>query len=142
MYASTRDHKKEQFDFITLFKERISIYENENIIIGGDFTFYLDKTLDKQEGMSEKHDNPEYRKEINSQLESMNLLDIWRIFNPTLSHDPWHSRGKSSRLDYLMISEHLMNETHKLNIMPGLHSDHSIITFQIGNHEIKRGRGL
>ncbi len=26
--------------------------------------------------------------------------------------------------------------------MPRLHSDHSIITFQIGNHEIKRGRWL
>ncbi len=37
MCAPTRDHKKEQLDFITLFKERISIYENENIIIGGDF---------------------------------------------------------------------------------------------------------
>ncbi len=65
------------------------------IIIGGDFNFYLDKTLDKQEGMSEKHDNPEYRKEINSLLESMNLLDIWRIFNPTLRHYTWYSRCKS-----------------------------------------------
>ncbi len=35
-----------------------------------------------------------------------------------------------------------MNETHKCNIMPGLNSDHSIITFQIDNLEIKRGRGL
>ncbi len=26
--------------------------------------------------------------------------------------------------------------------MLGLHSDHSIITFQTGNHKIKRGRGL
>ncbi len=67
--------------------------------------------------MSEKHDNPEYIDEINSLLKSMNLLDIWRIFNPTLRHDTWHSRGTSSRLDYIMISEHLMNETHKCNII-------------------------
>ncbi len=102
MYALTRDHKKEQLDFITLFKESISIYENENILIGGGgggFNFYLDKTLDKQEGMSEKHYNPEYRKEINSLPESMNLLDIWRIFNPTLRHYTWHSRGTPTRLD-------------------------------------------
>ncbi len=85
MYAPGRDHKKEHLDFITLFKERISIYENENIIIGGEFNFYLDKTLDKQEGMSEKHDNPEYIKETNTLVESMNSLDIWRIFNPTLA---------------------------------------------------------
>ncbi len=89
MYAPTIDNKKEQLDFITLFKEKISIYENENIIIGGDLNFHLNKTLDKQEGMSEKHDNPEYRKEINPPLESMNLLDIWRIFNPTLRHYTW-----------------------------------------------------
>ncbi len=35
-----------------------------------------------------------------------------------------------------------MNETHKYNIMHGLHSDHNIITFHIGSHELKRGIGM
>ncbi len=47
MYAPTKDPKKVQLDFITLLKERIYMYENDNIIIGGYF-FYLVKTLDKQ----------------------------------------------------------------------------------------------
>ncbi len=56
--------------------------------------------------------------------------------NPTTRRYTWHSRGKSSRLDYLLISEHLLNEIHSFDIRPGLHSDHSILKITLGNNDL------
>ncbi len=60
--------------------------------------------------MNSRDTNPIYRQEIIALLESLNLADAWRVQNPNTRRYTWHSRGKSSRLDYLFISEHLLND--------------------------------
>ncbi len=59
--------------------------------------------------MSNKVDNIIYRKEIISMLDSMNLTDCLRDLFPNKRRYTWQSTGKSSRLDYWFISEHLLN---------------------------------
>ena len=46
-------------------------------------------------------------------------------------------------LDYFFVSEHLLNFSHKINILPGVHSDHSLLQahFQSGNTSVK-GKGF
>ncbi len=127
IYAPTRQHKTDQNHFIKYLKETLIPYANENILLGGDFNFYLDLKLDKIDNMSNKSDNIIYRKEIISMLDSMNLTDCFRDLFPNIRRYTWHSRGKSSRLDYWFISEHLLNELENYKILPGVHSDHSII---------------
>ncbi len=100
IYAPTQDHKLEQNDFIQNFKTELSYFANENILIHGDFNFYMDPQIDKMDSMSNRNDNPTYRKEISALLESMDLTDCFRNIYPNLRRYTWHARGKSSRLDY------------------------------------------
>ncbi len=111
-------------------------------MLGGDFNFYMDPKLEKLDSMSNKSDNPIYRKEILSLIEVFNPSDCWRDLNPTTRRYTLHSRGKSSGLDFWLISDHLLNEIHSFNIMPGLHSDHSILKITLGNNDLVRGKGF
>ncbi len=75
-------------------------------------------------------------------MESFNLVDCWSVINPKPQRYAWHARNKSSRLDYWLISKHFLNEIKKCNITPGLHSDHSIISVEIGKQFYNRGKGF
>ncbi len=128
-----REHKTDQNNFIKYLKETLILYAKETNLLGGDFNFYLDLKVDKIDTMSNKSDNIIYRKEIISMLDSMNLTDCFRNLFPNITRYTWHSRGKSSILDYWLISEHLLNELENYKNLPGLHSDHSIIYINLGN---------
>jgi hypothetical protein len=142
LYAPTQDHKTEQINFAKFVQEKLSPFENENLIVGGDFNFYLNPKLDKQDNIKHTLDNIDYRREILSIIEFFNLSDAWRILYPDTRRYTWHARGKASRLDYFFISEHLMNELSNYKIIPGLHSDHSILSLSFNNSNKQRGRGF
>ncbi len=75
--APTQDHKRDQINFLIDAKNSLSTYENENILLGGDFNLNLNPKLDKIDSMSNKNDNIVYRKEMLSLLDSMNLSEIY-----------------------------------------------------------------
>ena len=118
----------------------LSSYEGENLLVGGDFNLYIDPKINKLDSMSNKNDNPTYRSDLISLLDSLNLEDAWRNFLPIACCYTWHARGKASRLDYFFISSHLLNDLTKFNILPGLFSDHSILYIAFNNHKDQRGR--
>ncbi len=70
-------------------------------------------------------------------MESLNVADSWRIQNPKTRR---YTRGKSSRLYYIFISEHLLNDINKCSIQSGLHSDHSIVNLELNSDKLNRGR--
>ena len=142
VYFPTRDHKTEQNNFMKILQDHLSPFENDNLLVGGDFNLYLDPKLDKLDTMTNKNDNHEYRSNLISLLDTMDLSDAWRNLYPLSRHYTWHSRGKSSRLDYFFISEHLLNELTCYKILPGLFSDHSILEIKLGNLNVARGRGF
>jgi len=141
VYAPTREYKLQQINFTKNLKSALLPFENENLLVGGDFNLYLNPKLDKLDTMSNKGDNPVYRNEILSLLDSMAISDAWRNLYPLSRRYTWHSHGKSSRLDYWFISEHLLNNLTEYKIMPGLHSDHSILKINLGHNNLNRGRG-
>ncbi len=73
-------------------------------------------------------------------LQSMILTDAWRDLNPNSRRYTWHSRGKSSRLDYWFISEHRLNNIANYIIISGLHSDISILKISLVNNILNRGK--
>jgi len=142
VYAPIQNEKENQLKFIKQFKDLITTFQHQNIIIGGDLNFYMNPKLDKSDKITNKSDNTIYRNEIKSLMETMTLVDPWRIINPDLKRYTWHSRGKSSRLDYFITSEHLLNQISNYKINPGLFSDHSILNFDLSGDNIERGRGF
>ncbi len=102
--------------------------------------FYLDPKMDKSDSMLHKYDNYSYKTEIQAMLDVVDLADTWRPVNPNSRRYTWHDRGKSSHLDYLFISEYLLNDINECKINPGLHSNYSILSIELNN--INRGKGL
>jgi exonuclease III len=99
-------HVMEQILFIYILRNKLATLDQENFILVGDLNIYLDPKQDKLDTMSNKSDQPQYRKEILSIMESFSVADFWRILNHKTRRYTWHALGKSSRLDYWLISEH------------------------------------
>ena len=91
----------------------------------------MNPKLDKSEKIIFKQDNSIYIKEIISLLETMSLSDAWWVIYPSIKRFTWHARGKAARLDYLLISDHLLNDHTNYKIDPRLFSDHSILKFDL-----------
>ncbi len=141
-YAPTQQYRNDQLNFIHMTRDILCKFENESIIAAGDFNLYLDPKMDKSDSMSHKYDNYSYRTEIQAMIDVFNLGYTWRTLNPNSRRYTWPARGESSRLDYLFISEHLLNDINECKINPGLHLDHSILSLELNAPKIDKGKGM
>ena len=143
MYAPTRCKRQEQLDVLQCFIDSLNNFTLENTLIGGDFNLYLNQRLDKLDTMANTNDNPEYRNNILSFLESCDLVDIWRTLNPLKRLFTWHRGNARSRLDYFFTSEHFLNTVKSVEILPGFHSDHSLLMMNLcDSNEQNIGKGF
>ena len=60
---------------------------------------------------------------LNSFLDTNNMVDAWRTLNTNTKMFTWHRGNKRSRLDYIFCSEHLLNVLTDVSILPGIHSE-------------------
>ena len=70
------------------------------------------------------------------------LVDIWRIRNPTASRFTWRQKTplEQRRLDYWLISDSLQDEIISVGIKASIKTDHSVITLSISSlDETERG---
>ena len=145
VYAPTKDKSQEQMDFLRHLEKYLIDYIDSNIILGGDFNTYLDHKLDKKDGTVNYKST--YSKLLRETMESYNLIDIWRTMNPSTKRYTWRGMSKRgqmhSRLDYFLISNHMIHDFHTANILPSIKSDHSIIKISfILKEEIDKGKGF
>ena len=68
-----------------------------------------------------------------SYMDIENLSDVWRTFNPLTRFFTWHRGKQKSRLDYFFASDHLLNIVTGVDILPGFHSDHSLLRMSFQN---------
>ena len=73
-----------------------------------------------------------------------NLIDCWRVQNPTKRKFTWSQKNPSirCRLDYFFIKENICNEIKSCRIIPGISSDHEIVEIVINVGKQTRGPGL
>ncbi len=141
-YAPKQQYRNHQLNFICITRDILCKFENESIILAGVFNFNLYSKMYKSDSISHTYDNSSYRTEIQAMLDVFNLVDTWRALNPNSRRYTWHARGKSSCLDYLFIFEHLLNDINKCKSNTGLPSDHSILSLELNDNKINRGKGL
>ena len=116
----------------TLRKENLD--EEENIILGGDFNCPLNPFLDKKGGILTPRKS--VVKTIESLQDELDLVDIWRIKNPTKKCFTW---GQNSPmvfccLDYWLISNSLYDSVTGTDIIPAIKMDHSAILLEFCNN--------
>ena len=75
------------------------------------------------------------------------MIDIWRYLNPEIRRFTRREMTKTglvqSRLDYFLISIHLLYDFVRQDITPGIKSDHSLVYFELKiENTQKPGRGF
>ena len=111
-------------------------------IIGGDWNISLDQGLDTFGYKSENNVNS--KKQVLSCMESLGLVDIFRELNPTRRRYSWRQFGgvKRARLDFFLVSSTLIPFVSKVDILPGIDSDHSMPIMDIDFAKFQRGKGF
>ena len=140
IYAPSTSLEKEYLSFLCKLKQNLEdIYDNISpILMGGDFNYILDYNIDRKGGTIKKWDN--CKKVLTEIIHVYNLMDIWRIRNPTKQKFTWRRKNPTpiqSRLDYWLISESFQGLITDCNISPGINSDHSAVNIVISNAKHK-----
>ena len=131
-------------DTPTFFQNvNLLIEENtmDHIVFCGDFNLVLNPRMDCSNYVS--INNPNARQTLFETLNTYNLKDAFRYFNPD-TWFTWHHRNpiKQARLDYYIVSNPFTDLIDNCDIIPGYKSDHSICTLNIKTSKFIRGRGL
>ena len=108
----------------------------------GDFNLVLNPRMDCSNYVS--INNPNARQTLIETLNTYNLKDAFRYFNPDTSRFTWRRRNpiKQAHLDYYIVSNPFTDLIDHCDIIPGYKSDHSICTLNIKPSKVIRGRGL
>ena len=128
--------------FYRNFVGTISSFDTDYAIIGGDFNFVINPTLDSMNYARQYNINAK-NAFINFANEK-ELIDIWRVKNPTKLEYTWSRINplKCGRLDMFFITSHLISSVHDVNIKPGYRTDHCMVTMTLHVTELERGPGL
>ena len=105
-------------------------------IIGGDWNSTRD--FNKDNLNYARINNPKSTEAISHMCTHFNLVDAWRIKNPTKKQYTWLQglSNKQSRLDYFLITEELLSAISEDKIGTKYRSDHApvYLTFTLSNH--------
>ena len=142
VYAPNDDSPK---FFHSLFKT-IEKVATENVIIGGDFNLTLNPQIDRLDS-KENSNNHQAAKFVNAFMEEFKLCDVWRDRNKGTKRYSWFKNGRisnlsASRIDFFLTSYGLSSKVTDAVITGTNKSDHSLITLEIDNIEVKRGPGI
>ena len=141
IYAPTQDHEVEQLITLEHFSSCFKDLETENLIIGGDFNEVLDPVLErKNSGVVNK--SRKYRSGLSDLMDRCAITDVWRIRHSKTRRYSFHRKAQASRIDFWLISDHLLNKVAKNEIETGVLSDHSRVILNLRQYEANKGPGL
>ncbi|XP_069610738.1 zinc finger protein 84-like [Ranitomeya imitator] len=131
IYAPNKHHLKWLLKALT----KLRTFQEGAVILGGDLNVALDPTLDtstKKSSISLKD-----LARLKSLIHSLELVDAWRYLHPTDIDYTFYSHPHNSyhRLDYILLSRPLLHSTISINIIPAIHSDHSIVLINLEFHK-------
>ena len=117
-------------------------FDCEEIVLGGDFNLVRDVQKDKKGGNPVTHKNS--LKEVQNIANSLDLIDIWRVFNSDAKRFTWRRKNPEihCRLDFFLTSASLSPAVTKADILAGYKTDHSLITLHLTNNNNPRGPGF
>ena len=129
--------------FYNKLKQKIDEFENDNVIICGDWNLVLDPKVDTENYKS--INNPNARAVVVSFLDNMDYMDAWRFLNEEKKGFTWRRLQpdkKQARLDYFLISHFMFFFLHTCEIIPGYRSDHSGVLLKLKiNFDTEKGHG-
>ena len=103
---------------------------NSNIILGGDLNSVLDPVLDRQHSQTSSSKSSVT---LNNLMQSYNLVDIWRLLNPTAKDFSFFSavHKSYSRIDYFILDSKLLTQIVDCKYHYILISDHAPVSVKL-----------
>ena len=114
--------------------------EDTRLIWGGDWNCILGKSLDAIGG------SPSLKKEsiklIQNLMNDFDLVDVWRLHNPTYKKFSWrHTKPVTmKRLDFFLVSDKMELDISGCGFYTPVQSDHSPIFIKISLLQLETGR--
>ena len=126
----------------TTVRKIIQQLNADNVIICGDFNLVQDQSLDTHGYLHEN--NIRASREMHILKDLYNLTDPWRQLFPHDREFTWRnsSNSKMSRLDFFLMSDHMMSNIDQSVISFGYRTDHSLVSINLKTASTKRGRGF
>jgi exonuclease III len=146
LYFPTSNHETDQITLLMELNDHLTDNSAGNIVLGGDWNVILNDNLDKKSKSTNTCPNYKFRDNLLRLIEEHNLIDCWRLSNPTAKKFTCRS-GKGngiatlSRIDMLIISENLLNIMTNNKIEAGYMTDHNYITVTLKIVKGTRGKG-
>nr|XP_055076897.1 uncharacterized protein LOC129456101 [Misgurnus anguillicaudatus] len=104
------------------------------LLIGGDFNVALNPYLDRT-SRTKNPDHLHFRPVVEKLMTSFHLVDVWRRLHPTDRQYSYKQNSdndiRSSRLDYIFVTEESMQYIEKCVISPCTFSDHRPVVLKI-----------
>ena len=131
------------------FYEKVVFFETEKCqqssdftVMGGDWNISLSQEQDTFGYTTINNVNA--RNCVLQGMENLGLRDVFREFNQTKKRFSWRQFGgiRRARLDFFLVSASLLPFVENTDIIPGISSDHSIISLDIDFSKFQRGRGF
>lgn len=117
-------------------------FNNDNVVICGDWNLVLDPEMDTE---NYRHiNNPNARLEVLKFIDEDNYIDAYRLAN--INNDKgftWrrlNPEKKQARLDFFLISDVNFQYFYDCKVVPGYRTDHSGIILSLKLNENERGR--
>ena len=120
----------------------IEQYENNNVIVVGDWNSVLDPKIDTK--LYTNLQKSKKAKEKAAFMRRKGLIDIWQVNHPLSQNSTWtrHNPTKLGRLDYFLISDTLFPLYADSYIEHSYRSDHSPIGLDIYIQKLPKGPGF
>ena len=143
VYAPTQGHMQQQLSFLEKMKKQLEdISDLGYTMVCGDFNLHLSK-LDIQ---GRNFHLSQSAKRLKDLLAEYNLVDAWRERNETRRRYTWRRLRplQQSRIDYVFLSDTLIRNhvVERIDIKPGIMSDHSLVHVDMIVFGTEKGRGL
>ena len=145
VYVPTQGHCQQQIAFLENIQSRINALdtdESSHILLVGDFNIHL-SGLDVSNGRFRMTSAARFLSQI---LKENDLVDVWRNRYNDRRQYTWRRLNpiQQSRIDYVFANESLISNhvVKRIEIKPGILSDHSFVNIEICLFKSQRGPGL
>ena len=138
IYGPNKDNPQ----FYEQMKQKIEEFQNDHVIICGDWNMIMDVEMDSFNYVN--INNPRARQSVLQLLDQENFIDPWRLMHENKKQYTWRRLNptkKQARLDFFIIHESLFQYVTNTDIIPGYRTDHSAIILKLKFQNNERGKG-
>ena len=134
IYGPSDRDKPDFFENVFNIMNSFEQVVGRQVVVAGDWNVVLNPDIDTRNYRS-YNPKPRSRRKIKEKMDELELVDIYRNVYPDKRIYTWRRFNSiiQSRLDFILVSDSLIDRVTHVGVVPGYRSDHSIVSVSIKN---------